>query len=375
MVIIQERIADKGNLEYTIKDYASGAVHTWLPPSGIPREKHEAFLLQIVEMLDTSNPQEQSRCLAPISLQEAGEMFLSRKEADLAEYTRYSWSNCLKTRVYPALGKMPVSCIKPKHILDLYHSMREEGLCTSTLRKYHMVLMRLFQFLEEYEYVDENIMNRVKRPKPQKEEVYKEIEAFTPEQVSSILQSSENIPLRCRAMIWLLVDTGIRRGECVALRWEDINFHTCTINVSRSAGYTPEKGQYITTPKNRKSRTVSVDPEVMFLLLQIYRESKSQWVFDKRRDPDCCMHPQTPTRYFEKFSKKYGFEMNPHKLRHTFASISILNGADINSVAAILGHHDPAFTLRTYTHSNLTSQKKASEMCRQAIKTAMEQSL
>ena len=378
MVIIREHTTESGVLEYTIKDCVSGLVKTWIPPEGIPKEHHEDILKQFADLLDSSHSgckemTSKEGSLTPIILRDAGELFLSRKELDLAEYTRYSWSNCLTTRIYPVLGQMHVTDIKPKHIMDLFYNMRQEGLATSTMRKYHMVLTQLFRFLIDYEYVSENIMDRVKKPKPNKEETPTEVEAFTPEQIGYILSCTEGIHLRWRTMMWLMAETGIRRGECVALKWADVDFSNLTITISKNAGYTPEKGVYITTPKNRKPRKIGVDPEVMFLLLRLRRESSSEWVFANRDNPKQCMSPQTPTRYFAKFSKQYDIKLYPHKLRHTFASISILSGADINSVAAILGHHNPAFTLRTYTHANESSQRKASEICREAIRSAMNQ--
>lgn len=376
MVIIREHTKETGTLEYNIKNCESGMEKTWIPPDGIPKEYHEEILKQFADLLsyshlDCGDRAYNKKSHESIILREAGELFLSRKELDLAEYTRYSWSNCLTTRVYPAIGQMQVTDIKPKHIMELFYNMRQEGLATSTMRKYYMVLTQLFRFLMDYEYVSENIMDRVKKPKPNKEETPNEVEAFTPEQVGYILSCTEGIQLQWRTMMWLMAETGIRRGECVALKWADIDFSNLTITISKNAGYTPEKGIYITTPKNRKPRKIGVDPEVMFLLLRLRRESSSEWVFANRDNPKKCMSPQTPTRYFAKFSKQYDIKLYPHKLRHTFASISILSGADINSVAAILGHHNPAFTLRTYTHSNEASQRKASEICREAIRSAM----
>ena len=81
------------------------------------------------------------------------------------------------------------------------------------------------------------------------------------------------------------------------------------------------------------------------------------------------MHPQSPTRYMQKFSARYGIqELHPHKLRHSFASIAITNGADIASVSEILGHSDKAVTLRMYTHADQASMTRASNIFREAIK-------
>ena len=81
------------------------------------------------------------------------------------------------------------------------------------------------------------------------------------------------------------------------------------------------------------------------------------------------MHPQSPTRYLKQFSKRYGIPgLHPHKLRHSFASVAITNGADVASVSEKLGHGDKAVTLRMYTHADQESMKRASQIFRDALK-------
>ena len=63
-------------------------------------------------------------------------------------------------------------------------------------------------------------------------------------------------------------------------------------------------------------------------------------------------------------------DLHPHKLRHSFASIAITNGADIASVSEKLGHTDKAVTLRMYTHADQESIRRASQIFRNAIKDA-----
>ncbi|MCD8087327.1 MAG: tyrosine-type recombinase/integrase, partial [Oscillospiraceae bacterium] len=101
---------------------------------------------------------------------------------------------------------------------------------------------------------------------------------------------------------------------------------------------------------------------IFFLLLQFH--------FTMRQEP---MNPQSPTRYFAKFGRKYGIDdFHPHKLRHTSASIAILHGADIVSVSSRLGHSDTAVTLRMYAHANEESIRRAGQIVRDALKASGE---
>ena len=128
------------------------------------------------------------------------------------------------------------------------------------------------------------------------------------------------------------------------------------------------------TPKNGRSRTIDVDPQVIALLHQLRlsqaRSALSAYVFTQEGSAEP-MHPQSPARYLQGFAKRYGVaDLHPHKLRHSFASIAITNGADIASVSEKLGHTDKAVTLRMYTHADQESIKKASQIFRNAIKQA-----
>lgn len=172
------------------------------------------------------------------------------------------------------------------------------------------------------------------------------------------------------------MDTGIRRGECCGLRWENVDFDRCTIRIEHNLCYTPERGVYVDTPKNGHHRTVDVDPAVIRLLGALRQEQAkrclSPWVFTQDGSPKP-MHPQSPTRYMKKFSQRYGIaDLHPHKLRHSFASIAITNGADIASVSEKLGHSDKAVTLRMYTHSDPDNMRKASEIFRNALRSSKE---
>ena len=87
------------------------------------------------------------------------------------------------------------------------------------------------------------------------------------------------------------------------------------------------------TPKNGRNRTIDVDPQIIALLRELRLEQSkkalSQYVFTQESSPEP-IHPQSPARSLQSFARKYGVQgLHPHKLRHSFASIAITNGADI----------------------------------------------
>lgn len=299
-------------------------------------------------------------------------VFMPSVAVRCTENTRSSYQGNLDKWIYPALGNFKMPDVTAAQISALLLAMQEKGKSHGTIIKVYTVLQGIFKMAYMTDVIDRNPMDKVERPKPRKGEgKTQEAEAYTALEIRHIWDSLEQEPLKWRALVRLLIDTGIRRGECCGLQWQDVDFKGNTITISRNLCYTANEGVYLDTPKNGKSRTIDVDPDVMAILWQLRQEQArhaiSQYVFtqDGTADP---MHPQSPTRYLARFSQKYNVAgLHPHKLRHSFASIAITNGADIASVSEKLGHTDKAVTLRMYTHADQESMKRASQIFRDAV--------
>lgn len=226
--------------------------------------------------------------------------------------------------------------------------------------------------------IPSNPMDKVPRPKPRKDEATQEPaeKAYTVPEMQHILSCLENEPLKWRAFIRLVADTGIRRGEACGLQWADVDFKGKAITIRHNLQYSTQKGVYLAAPKNGKTRQVDIADDVTALLRQLRAEQAtkaiSKYVFTQDGSPEP-MHPQSPTHYFRQFGKRYGVEdFHPHKFRHTSASIALTNGADVASVSERLGHSDTAITLRTYTHANAESIRRAGQIVRDALKGKAE---
>lgn len=312
------------------------------------------------------------------TLRQYGErVFMPAKTVTISENSRSSFQGNLDRWIYPALGEMKMPDITAANISALLLDMQAQGKAHATCIKVYTVLKSLFKMAYLSDIIQKNPMDKVERPKQRKDEVRaQEPEAYTVEEVQYILSCLDREPLKWQTMIRLLVDTGIRRGECCSLQWKDIDFKENTITIAGNLCYTPQKGVYLDTPKNGKTRIIDVDADVIALLLQLRQQQASHalsaFVFAQDNSPEP-MHPQSPTRYLKKFAARYGIDdLHPHKLRHSFASICITNGADIASVSEKLGHSDKAVTLRMYTHADQESMKRASQIFRDALKNTAQ---
>lgn len=308
------------------------------------------------------------------TLKQYGEMvYMPALAVRCSENTRCAYQGNLDNWIYPALGSFKLPEITSAQISALLLSMQAQKKSHGTVVKIYTILKGIFKAAYMEDLIDRNPMDKVQRPKPRKDEVKAaEPAACSVAEIQQILSALEQEPIKWRAFVQLLIDTGIRRGECCGLQWKDVDFKQNTITVNGNLCYTPQKGVYLDTPKNGRSRTIDVDPRVMTLLRQYRREnlSLSAYVFTQEESLEP-MHPQSPGRYLQSFSRRYGIKgLHPHKLRHSFASIAITNGADIASVSEKLGHSDKAVTLRMYTHADQESIKRAGDIFRQAIKNA-----
>ena len=308
------------------------------------------------------------------TLRQYGEtVFMPAKSVTMSENGRCAYQGSLNHWVYPTLGDLKMPDITSANISALLLSMQSKGKAHATCVKVYTILHSLFKMAYITDVVIINPMDKVERPKPRKGEIKdKDVEAYSAEDVQRIFRALENESLKWRTLMRLLIDTGIRRGECCGLQWKDIDYDAGTITIRGNLCCTPQKGIYLDTPKSGKVRTIDVDPEIMELLRELRLEQAghaiSKYVFTQQNSPEP-MHPQSPARYMQKFSQRYGVPgLHPHKLRHTFASIAITNGANVASVSEKLGHSDKAVTLRMYTHADQESMRRASQIFRDALK-------
>ena len=363
----------------------------WYPPEGWSRKAIERELAavaaeferqsdagEVISRAEQKDREAQAAAEAAkiLTFRQYGERaFMPSKTVTMSENSRSNYQGYLDKKIYPALGDLKLPEITPAQITALLLDIQAEGKAHSTVIKVYTILHSFFKMAYLGDMIERNPMDKVERPKPRKDEVKESGPlAYTPSEVQKIVAGLEREPLKWRALVHLLIDTGIRRGECCALQWKNIDFATGAVSIRGNLCYTKAKGVYLDTPKNSHLRTVYVGERTLALLRQLRveqaKKSISAYVFTQEASPEP-MHPQSSTRYLKKFSVRYGVaDLHPHKLRHTFASIAITNGADIAGVSEALGHSDKAVTLRMYTHADQESISQAAQIVREAIEKA-----
>lgn len=295
-------------------------------------------------------------------------VFMPAKTVTMSENSRASFQGILNNWIYPEIGDIKITDVTAAELSALLLSVQAKGKSHATAVKVYTVLLSLLKMAYMSDIIERNPMDKVTRPVPRKDEVRAtEAAALTVPELKNVLEALRHEPLKWQALVRLLIDTGLRRGECCGLMWSDIDLDARVATIRRNLCYTPSRGVYVDTTKTGRVREVDFGAETAALLRALKGDRQEGFVFT-REDSDEPIHPQSPTRYLKRLSQKCGVpDLHPHKLRHTFASIAITAGADVASVSEALGHADKSTTLRMYTHADAESRKRAAQIFRDAI--------
>lgn len=190
---------------------------------------------------------------------------------------------------------------------------------------------------------------RLKRPK------YKVFEVYTPKEVEAIIQVAQ--PKYLGDMILLSYHTGMRKGECYGLQWQDIDWNRHVIQVNRSVTATEPRERLVSNPKTQSSKREILMDEVTMSMLQ-HRKGlglSDIWVFTNK-----CGEPLSPwyaVRDFRIASNKarvYGKRF--HDLRHTHITELVAAGIPLPVIQKRVGHSNISTTMR-YVHVNTDMQQ------------------
>ena len=342
---------------------------TWRPSPSMSARQIEKELNRIVVEFEAKISGGDYANTQNIKLTDFCDKYLEMVGDTLAPTTKAFYRNVIESIIKPSLGHLKLNAIKPLHAQQFIHMLSEEGIRTdgkgdklspATVKRYFTVLKSIMAMAYKLDLIEKNPTDTTKLTMP--EVIEPEIEIFTKEEAAQMLSYLTDEPLSFQVLIHLAIVTGCRRGELVALKWNAVDFSSCSITVKLSNYKLKGDNVRSKAPKTRRSAREVAVPEYLIEMLKRYRSAQEAekrrlgdkwegegWIFTQWNGKP--MNPQTPTKQFSKFLERNGIPHRKfHALRHTSATLLLLSGTNIKNVASRLGHTQLSTTNR-YVHA------------------------
>ena len=268
--------------------------------------------------------------------------------------------------IKPYIGSVPLAKLTSLELQQLYKELlasgrvdrteskkQPKGLSPKTVRNIHQIISSALKLAMEQRLLSRNPADACVLPKLER----KEMKTLPPEQLTSFLREARDSGVY--EMYYTELVTGLRRGELLGLKWEDIDFQHGDLRVKRQIARI--NGEVVEAPLKTKNayRTLPLSQDMICVLqAQKKKSGGSPWVFPSPTggpiSPDSVLH------MLHRVLKRAGLpQVRFHDLRHTFATLALQNGVDIKTVSGMLGHFSAGFTLDTYAHVTTSAKREA----------------
>ena len=276
-------------------------------------------------------------------------LWLEEKKQYVRNSTYCNYS-CLKTHVIEYFQEVDIEDITKKILADFMETMLSKMSPISCLN-IQKILKQSFEYAVENEYIKENPYRKIRLPKKDK----KEVEVFSVEEMQKILAT--DVKEQYINIVEMAYHTGMRIGEIMVLKWEDIDFDNNFLSVKRTFSKYYNSMPVIEKPKTKKSiRRIDLDKKCMSILRSITHNG--DYVFCGKAGK--FLSYTIITKNFKLMCEKADVPYRCfHTLRHTHASILLANGVHPKVVQERLGHAKIGITLDTYSHLIPTMQQTA----------------
>ena len=279
-----------------------------------------------------------------------------------------TYEGYIKNHIKPSIGTIPLTKLTTLDLQRLYQKLLTEGrvdrlesqnqpkgLSTKTVRNINQVISSAMQLAIQQHLISHDPTDGCALPKTE----HREMQTLSADQLAAFLLEAKHSGVF--EMYYIELATGLRRGELLGLKWEDIDFTAQTLRVRRQVGRI--NGEVREAPLKTKNayRTISLGTDTVDILKQQReKQPSSAYVFPGPTGgpiaPDSVLH------MLHRVLDRAGLpEIRFHDLRHTFATLALQNGVDVKTVSGMLGHFSAGFTLDTYAHVTTAAQKKAAE--------------
>ena len=256
----------------------------------------------------------------------------------------------LKLHILPYFAKWKLQEVKPSDVKEWQAKLHKLKLSGSRIKNVRTVFRGVLQDAYVDELINRNPFDLVKPPKVSKVEI-------TPFSISEVEYLLENTTSWFKNYLTIAFFTGMRIGEIIGLRWEDVNFKSSTLHIKQAI----RKG-IISTPKTENSiREIEILPLVESALKSQYRQTglKKGYVFLTQFSEHFQDASTINRRHWKPLLQQIGIDYRTlYQTRHTFASIMLQQGEEASWISKMMGHSDVYTTLTRYAKFIPNSSKR-----------------
>lgn len=276
-----------------------------------------------------------------------------------------------KIKILKEFDNMPIQSITTPYCQKVINYWIENY---KDFRNIKVYAANVFEYAVMLKIIHENPFKYTKLPKRTRNKSNEHLTYYSSDELKQFLELIKD-DLMYYAMFRLLGFTGMRRGELMALTWEDINFKNKTISIDKTVTIGLNSKEIIQPPKTHSSiRVISIDDRTLSILKNWRVEqrklclmhghntsNKSQCLFTNLRT-NKRLQVQHPNKAMDKICKKYNFKkIKIHGFRHTHCSLLFEAGLSIQEVQDRLGHGDINTTMDVYAHITEKQREKVAE--------------
>lgn len=303
----------------------------------------------------------------PVTLKELYEDWLEvHVKSDLRGSTLRYYECLWNKNLALKFGKSKIKTFTPRMVHDILKTVGGAGRVRKGV--YNMLNV-MFRYGIKMRYIKDNPCAVIDSPKYKA----KRKEVYTDEEIAQILKIVDQQPPIYQAIFYLAILLGLRRGEIVGLRWEDIDIDNNAITIRRAATSKKGVGTVEGETKNESSQRKLQLPAV---LIPIFQRIHAEQAEDKlklgtkykdeghvfTRFGGEIMGIDRPDRWLKQMRTEYPNifpEKDLHTLRHTFATYLLNDHVDLATVSGALGHSQQSTTLNIYSHVIEETKKAA----------------
>ncbi len=270
--------------------------------------------------------------------------------------TQHNYEGWIYNHAIPGLGHIPLNQLTQEELQQFFRTMKSEGRLANTdtfgaelsglsVRLCYSICRKALDKAVELHLIHANPANGCKLPPA----ASREMKVLTHEEMKRFLIQAKSEGMYELYLLYLT--TGLRRGELLALQWDDLDIKTGQLSISKKV-YPVKGGLLVDEPKTPAAvRTILLPPAMVELLAEYRKSIFSPWMFPSRLKPDQPLAPSYVRKRLQAILERADCKkVRLHDLRHTFATMALEHGMDIKTLSALIGHASTATTLNTYTH-------------------------